>query len=423
MEDGGLQGRLGSQEVDRCDGRSGGLNDSRVRRRFQTSKGECEEGLHQWTKLGRGCPERMDLDSTPGHNARSWWIALETTNELKNCLKGLDCGVSRKRRNWATQQRAGVAEPAGMNLGKLAAGVFLRCYEILEQKTRRGSRCTSQPGSGRRLFGPTKREEYHYVSEVMGMAYNSFLDSEAGNAGMNFEVVELLNFWKKKEPGSCLDLAGGGGEHSCDGRSCVRIQSLQWLGDITEKEKSEVQIMAECYASTTVNVATALGFFSRMSSLRSLEMLESEHHLVTAFSVESLPGVLQMIQKHIRGWKIGLEAEMGFPVSEAYNLPSNAKSLMGLVIANLCRSHYPLHIAMMEASSQRVIIDNAFLVPKCVRLARMLHHSYKLLRKILGAVPGDQSLEKENTNDSERQKTIEKTIISAPAMEENDVPH
>ena len=52
---------------------------------------------------------------------------------------------------------------------------------------------------------------------------------------------------EKMEPGSYLDLAGGGGgEHSCDGRSCVRIHSFQekdsatWFGDIAEKEKSEV---------------------------------------------------------------------------------------------------------------------------------------------------------------------------------------
>ena len=65
---------------------------------------------------------------------------------------------------------------------------------------------------------------------------------------------------KKLEPGSCLDLASGGGESSSDGRYCVRIQSFQskdlstWFGDITEKEKSEEQIVAECYASTTVNL-------------------------------------------------------------------------------------------------------------------------------------------------------------------------
>ena len=121
---------------------------------------------------------------------------------------------------------------------------------------------------------------------------------------------------KKMEPGSCFDLASAGGEHFCDGRSCNWIQSFQrvdlaiWFGDITEKEKSEVQIVAACYASTTVNLATALGFFSRICSLQSLEMLESEHQLVTSLSVESWPGVLQMVHEHIEGWKTGLEAEM-----------------------------------------------------------------------------------------------------------------
>ena len=71
--------------------------------------------------------------------------------------------------------------------------------------------------------------------------------------------------------------------------------------------------MAECYASTTVNLATALGFFSRMCSLQSLMMLESEHHLVTALCVESWPGVLQMVQKHIRDGKLVLRQKWGFP--------------------------------------------------------------------------------------------------------------
>ena len=100
------------------------------------------------------------------------------------------------------------------------------------------------------------------------------------------EKTSKLGSAKKMEPGSCLDSTCGNGEHSCDGRSCVRILSFQkedlvtWFEDITEREKSEeVQIFAECYARTTVNIATALGFFSRMCSLQSLERLESEHHL------------------------------------------------------------------------------------------------------------------------------------------------
>ena len=48
-------------------------------------------------------------------------------------------------------------------------------------------------------------------------------------------------------------------------------------------------------------------------------MLESEHYLVTEwshgyFSVESWPGAMQKTHMHIRGWKIDLEAEMGFPL-------------------------------------------------------------------------------------------------------------
>ena len=403
-----------------------------------------------------------------------------------------------------------------------------------------------------------KKGEYQYVSGVMGMAYNPFLDLEAGGAHRNYEVAELLKFWrekiveidtvererpslglilektpevisvprsskrvelkmgngngvlttnlgvvwkllrpswcphphaslveevtervrlaptededlatlsivhrltlpqmkessevtsatgsaKKMEPGSCLDSTCGNGEHTCDGRSCVRIQSFQkedlttWFEDITEREKSEIQIVAECYSSTTVNLATALGFFSRMCSLQSLERLESEHHLVTALSVESWPGVLQVNQKHIKSWKIGLEAEMGFPMSEAYGLPLNAKSLVGSVMANLCGSHYPLHMAMVEVSSQRVLIDKAFSVPKCVRLARMSHHSHKLLRKIRGAVPKEQrddlseiwgeellGLESENTSDLGRQNMVGKPTVAVPSSEEVDVIH
>ena len=45
---------------------------------------------------------------------------------------------------------------------------------------------------------PIKRGEYQYVSGVMGIAYNHFLDSEVGNAHKNYEVTELLKFWTEK---------------------------------------------------------------------------------------------------------------------------------------------------------------------------------------------------------------------------------
>ena len=79
-------------------------------------------------------------------------------------------------------------------------------------------------------------------------------------------ATNKLGLAKKMEPGSCHDSTCGSGEH-CDGRSCVRVQSFQkedlvtWFEDITERAKIEVHIEAECYASTTVNIASALGFF------------------------------------------------------------------------------------------------------------------------------------------------------------------
>ena len=53
---------------------------------------------------------------------------------------------------------------------------------------------------------------------------------------------------------------------------------------------------------------------------------------------------------------------MAFPVSEAYGLPVKANSLVGSVMSNLCGSHYPLHMAMVEVSSQRILVDKAFLL-------------------------------------------------------------
>ena len=42
------------------------------------------------------------------NTSRPWWVALETLQELEDCLKKLDSGVSRKRRSWATQQKADI---------------------------------------------------------------------------------------------------------------------------------------------------------------------------------------------------------------------------------------------------------------------------------------------------------------------------
>ena len=93
-------------------------------------------------------------------------------------------------------------------------------------------------------------------------------------------------------------------------------------------------------------------------------------------------------------------------------------------------------MAIAEVSSQRLLIDKAFSVPKCVRLARMSHHSHRLLRKIRGTVPKERrddlseiwgeellGLEGENTSDLERQNMIGKPRNSARNLKENDAMH
>ena len=105
-------------------------------------------------------------------------------------------------------------------------------------------------------MSPAKNEELANLKIVHKLT----LAHQGKSEGATSKLDKLV---KKMEPGSCLDLACGGEKHSCDGRSCVRIQSFQredlatWFCHTTEKEKSEVQIMAECYASTTVNVTFA----------------------------------------------------------------------------------------------------------------------------------------------------------------------
>ena len=276
------------------------------------------------------------------NTSRPWWVALETLQELEDCLKKLDSGVSRKRRNWTTQQKAGInklelgsqlkrtwqnllkdhfeeamrtsssasplmANPFIRTAGQLMfawsllgieletltsydklklGGKNLEVYRMLMQHVARdnsglslarrkdatcflrwtmsmmtdstilachqraigsktlerrvstvilnvyqstgiekedGSRQSLEShrkldeirrfynqkfeekhdvhrnlASSGEYLKPNKKGEYQYVSGVMGMAYNPFLDLEAGGAHRNYEVAELLKFWTEK---------------------------------------------------------------------------------------------------------------------------------------------------------------------------------------------------------------------------------
>ena len=197
--------------------------------------------------------------------------------------------------------------------------------------------------------------------------------------------------WVK--PGSCLAEVCGLEGHVCGGLDCVKTLERQHkqltilFGKVAMKARTETELIADCHGGTEVNLVTALGFYSMFSSLESLLILEQRHEMVTAISVEVFPGVLQTEQKHIGKWREAIEAEMNIRHSETYCRPSGARYLVGSTLAPMCKSRYPVHFVAVDVKSTRTIVDQAFSVPKCVRLARMSEKSYELLCKMFSAVP------------------------------------
>ena len=258
------------------------------------------------------------------------------------------------------------------------------------------------------------------------------------------DKVELTGWgpedWVK--PGSCLvDVCGLKG-HVCGSLDCVKTLERQHkqltilFGNVMMKTRTETELIADCHGGTEVNLVTALGFYSMFSSLESLLNLEQKHEMVTAISVEVFPGVLQTEQKHIGKWREAIEAEINIRHSEIYCRPSGARYLVGLTLAPMCKSRYPVHFVAVDVKSTRTIVDQAFSVPKCVRLTRMSEKSYELLCKMFSAVPERTKEELEsilgrnfmgyvsgNFSDLERQKRRGSTVTDYNTVDENDEVH
>ena len=95
-----------------------------------------------------------------------------------------------------------------------------------------------------------------------------------------------------------------------------------------------------------------------------------------------------------------------------------------------------MHFVAVDVKSTRTIVDQAFSVPKCVRLARMSEKSYELLCKMFSAVPERTKEELEsilgkkfmgyasgNFRDFERKKQKGSTFTDYNAVDENDEVH
>ena len=275
----------------------------------------------------------------------------------------------------------------------------------------------------------------------LNIIYNVMITASRGNEE---DKVELPGWgpedWVK--PGSCLAEVCGLEGHVCGGLDCVKTLERQHkqltilFGNVVMKARTETELIADCHGGTEVNLVTALGFYSMFGSLESLLNLEQRHEMVTAISIEVFPGVLQTEQKHIGKWREAIEAEMNIRHSETYCRPSGARYLVGSTLAPMCKSRYPVLFVAVGVKSTRTIVDQAFSVPKCVRLTRTSKQFYELLCKMFSAVPERTMEELEsilgrkfmgyvsgNFSDFERQKQRGSTVTDYNRVDENDEVH
>ena len=232
----------------------------------------------------------------------------------------------------------------------------------------------------------------------LNIIYNLMTTTSKSNGE---DKVELPGWgpedWVK--PGSCLAEICGLEGHSCGGLDCVKTLEKQnkqltiLFVNIVMKAKTETELIADCHGGIEVNLVTALGFNSMFGSLESLLNLEQKHEMITTISVQVFPGVLQTEQKYIGKWREAIEAEMNIWHSETYRRQTGARFLVEPTIAPMCKSRYRVHFVAVDVKSTRTIVDQAFLVPKCVRLARMSEKSNKLLCKNVLSISGENQKE------------------------------
>ena len=92
-------------------------------------------------------------------------------------------------------QSTGVEKEDGSRQSLENHGKLDEIQRFYNKKIEEGHDMHRNLASAGKYSRPNKRGEYQSVSGVMGIAYNPFLDSEAGRAHRNHEVTELLKFW------------------------------------------------------------------------------------------------------------------------------------------------------------------------------------------------------------------------------------
>ena len=86
--------------------------------------------------------------------------------------------------------------------------------------------------------------------------------------------------------------------------------------------------------------------------------------------------------------------------------------MVGSTLAPMCKSRYPVHFVAVDVKSTRTIVDQAFSVPKCVRLARMSEKPYELMCKMFSAVPEKTKEELESIMERSSWDTLVGTSVT-----------
>ena len=210
----------------------------------------------------------------------------------------------------------------------------------------------------------------------MNIIYNLMTTASKNNRENNVEFPGWgPEDWVK--PGSYLGIVCGLEVHICGGFDCTKTLANQHkqltilLGNIVLKAKTETELIADSHGGTEVNLVTALGYYSMFGSLESLLNLKQKHEMVMAISVEVFQRVMQTEQKYFGKWREAIEAELKTRQSETYRRPLGARYVAGSTLAPMCKSRYPVVFVAVGVKSTRTIVDQAFSVPKSVRLAKM----------------------------------------------------
>ena len=131
-----------------------------------------------------------------------WIMSVMTDNTILACQQRAIGSMTMERRTSAVilnvYQSTGIEKEDGSRQSLESHRKLDEIRRFYNKKFEEGHDVHHNLASSGECSKPNKKGEYQYVSGMMGIAYNPFLDSEAGDAHRNHEVAELLKFWTEK---------------------------------------------------------------------------------------------------------------------------------------------------------------------------------------------------------------------------------